>query len=151
MSSRVDCKWSSDKYGYRPPANTRQRKKKAKKKKQKEFVETFHHSNHHNKANQSEDDKYLFYFAGDNKVGKISRDETIAQLHDGNGSMILKTKQDDLNCIEEGDKENAKKTVQIIDDGANGNGGQLKELQHTFAAIEQAMKQRRNERQQTHL
>merc|ERR1712130_446970 len=111
-----------------------------------EFVETFNHckkSNH-----QTDDDKYLYYFKKNGvKVGRISRDETLAQLQCGNGSMIIQTKQDDIDDSEDKDDK-----VQIIItnndmDDENESNQHLNELQQTFAAIEQAMKKKR---QQTH-
>merc|ERR1712228_599533 len=151
VSSRVDCKWSSDKYGYRPPA-AKTKQPKRKRKKQKEFVETFHHSNHRKKSNhQSEDDKYLYYFKKNGvKVGRISRDETLAQLQSGNGSMILQTKQNEFDASEDTEDSNVRIIItnNDMEDDESESNKQLNELQQTFAAIEHAMKQKR---QHTHL
>jgi len=170
--SRVDCNW-----------NKRRKIIKRKKKKINKFAESHSHSNHIEKShkrcipkpnkhfipkskNKHNDDEYLYYLKEGNKIGKISRHSANAQLHDGSGPMILRTKQkqndykyeiqlnshnemididdvDDDNQYDTNYEENQYEYDEDTNYDDNDNDHQLKELQQTFAAIEQAMKQRR--------
>ena len=131
VCSRVDC-------GNKTSSN---RKRLKQRRKQNSFRDTYHHSIQ-TQANCRKDDDYLYYLKKGNKIGKITKESATARLHDGTGPMILKPNS---NKNESNNMEHEQYMDEFECDDSADN--QLRELQQTFAAIEKAMKQRREKQQ----
>ena len=126
------------------------------------------HSKKRSKTIQMTDDEYLFYLKKGNKIGKIPRDAATAQLQDGSGDMIICPHSSrSASCqsrstrsfeVEEassghmgvissntGMDSDYERYLQEDSSSEIHTENQLRELQQTFAAIEKAMKQRRQQ------
>jgi len=119
----------------------------------------------HRVSNKQSDDEFLYYIKKGNQVGKISRDSAQAQLHDGSGNLVLakprgrgrnrerRAREEDVRVVgievvsknHDGDECERYIEEQNSTDAEMHVDNQLMELQQTFAAIEKAMKQRRQQ------
>jgi len=116
---------------------------------------------------QMTDDEYLFYLKKGNKIGKIPRDAANAQLQQGSGDMIIcpqstrsassrsyaadegydgSISNAEVRSSSAGVENDYERYLQEDSSSELHTENQLKELQRTFAAIEQAMKQRRQQK-----
>ena len=112
------------------------------------------------------DDEYLFYLKKGNKIGKIPREAASAQLQEGSGDMIIGPQSNrSLSRSSRGydADDGSSGNVEMVSSSAGADTdlerymqedssselhteNQLRELQQTFAAIEKAMKQRRQQK-----